>query len=132
MSADAFPDRLSLVAMRFEARHGVLDWEKETAQPFEVDLVLHADLAGAADRDELSATVDYAALYEMVRAIVEGRSFNLIEALAGAIAGAALAATDPAMVDAVEVRVRKPKAPIDGAFDTVEVALTRRRPDPDG
>jgi dihydroneopterin aldolase len=25
------------------------------------------------------------------------------------------------------VRVRKPKAPIDGAFDTVEVALTRRR-----
>ena len=27
----------------------------------------------------------------------------------------------------VEVRVRKPKAPIDGAFDTVEAALIRRR-----
>jgi 7,8-dihydroneopterin aldolase/epimerase/oxygenase len=62
-----------------------------------------------------------------VRGIVEGPSRDLIEALAGSIASAVLAATDPALVDAVEVRVRKPKAPIDGAFDTVQVALTRRR-----
>jgi len=132
MSGTPFPDRLSLVGMRFEARHGVLAWEKETAQPFEVDLILHADLAAAAKRDDLGATVDYAALHELVRAIVEGRTFNLIEALAGAIATAALAATDAVLVDAVEIRVRKPKAPIDGAFDTVEVALRRRRPDSDG
>jgi len=132
MSADAFPDRLSLLGMRFEARHGVLDWEKETAQPFEVDLVLHVDLARAAERDELAATVNYAELHELARVIVEGPSFDLIEALAGAIARAALDTTDPAIVDAVEVRVRKPKAPIDGAFDTVEAALMRRRPVPDG
>jgi dihydroneopterin aldolase len=127
VSGDAFADRLSLLGMRFEARHGVLAGEKETAQPFEVDLLLRVDLSGAAERDALEATVDYAALYELVRAIVEGPSFDLIEALAGAIAHAALAATDPALVDEVEVRVRKPKAPIDGAFDTVEAALTRRR-----
>ena len=128
MSPDGgLPDRLSLLGMRFEARHGVLDWEKQRAQPFEVDLVVHADLSPAAERDELAATIDYAALFELVRAIVEGPSRDLIESLAGAIANAVLAATDPALVDAVEVRVRKPKAPIDGAFDTVEVALTRRR-----
>ena len=121
------PDRLSLLGMRFEARHGVLDWEKERPQPFEVDLVVHGDLSDPAERDELSATVDYAALYELVRALVEGPPRDLIESLAGAIANATLAATDPMLVDAVEVRVRKPKAPIDGAFDTVEVALTRRR-----
>ena len=130
MSSDAFPDRLSLLGMRFEARHGVHDWEKETAQPFEVDLVLHADLGPAAERDDLAATADYGALHGVVREIVEGRSFDLIEALAGAIANAALAATDPSVVDAVEVRVRKPKAPIDGAFDTVEAALLRRRLEP--
>jgi dihydroneopterin aldolase len=127
MTSDAFSDRLSLLGMRFEARHGVLAEEKEAAQPFEVDLVLSTDLAEAVERDALETTVDYAALYELVRAIVEGPSFDLIEALAGAIARATLAATDPALVDAVEVRVRKPKAPIDGAFDTVEAALTRRR-----
>ena len=129
MSTDAFPDRLSLLGMRFEARHGVHAWEKQTAQPFEVDLILHADLGPAVERDDLASTADYGGLHALVREIVEGRSFDLIEALAGAIADAALAATDPAVVDAVEVRVRKPKAPIDGAFDTVEAALMRRRPD---
>jgi len=127
MSRDRYPDRLSLIGMRFDARHGVLDHEKERAQPFEVDLVLRADLSAGAERDEIDATVDYGPLFDLVRSIVEGPSFDLIEALAGAIAGAALAATDPELVDEVEVRVRKPKAPIDGAFDTVEVALTRRR-----
>ena len=127
MTSEAFPDRLSLLGMRFEARHGVLPQEKVTAQPFEVDLGLRTDLATAAERDALEATVDYAALYELVRAIVQGPSFDLIEALAGAIARAVLVATDPGLVAEVEVRVRKPKAPIDGAFDTVEAALIRRR-----
>jgi dihydroneopterin aldolase len=122
-------DRLSLIGMRFEGRHGVLPEEKVVAQPFEVDLVLHVALAEAAATDELAATVDYASLFDLVRAIVEDRSFDLIEALAGAIATAVLAATDPARVPTVEVRVRKPEAPIDGDFETVEAALDRRRPD---
>jgi dihydroneopterin aldolase len=124
------PDRLSLRGMRFEGRHGVLPEERVTAQPFEVDVVLHADLADAAERDDLAATADYAALFELVRAIVEGTSRQLIEALAGSIARAVLAATPPAVVDAVEVRVRKPAAPIDGTFDTVEAAIVRRRAGP--
>jgi dihydroneopterin aldolase len=128
MSRDGrYPDRLSLLGMRFSGRHGVLPDEKVTAQPFEVDLVLHADLATAAERDELDATVDYAGLFDLVRAIVEGTTRDLIEALAGSIANAVLAATPPGLVDAVEVRVRKPEAPIDGAFDTVEASITRRR-----
>ena len=127
MTGDRYPDRLSLLGMRFDARHGVHEHEKQDSQPFEVDLVLRADLSAGAARDEIGATVDYGALFHLVRSIVEGPSFDLIEAVAGAIADAALAATDPALVDEIEVRVRKPKAPIDGAFDTVEVALTRRR-----
>jgi dihydroneopterin aldolase len=122
-----YDDRLSLLGMRFTARHGVLAHEKVEPQPFEVDLVLHADLGRAAETDALAATVDYAALHDLVRAIVTGPSRDLIEALAGAIAQAALAATDPALVAAVEVRVRKPEAPLDGEVKTVEVMLVRRR-----
>ncbi|HEX2883121.1 MAG TPA: dihydroneopterin aldolase [Candidatus Limnocylindria bacterium] len=125
--SERHPDRLTLRGMRFIGRHGVLPAEKRDPQPFEVDLVLHADLAPAAERDDLAATADYAALFDLVRAIVEGRSFDLIETLAGAISRAVLAATDPKLVTAVEVRVRKPKAPIAGAFETVEVALIRHR-----
>ncbi len=122
-----FEDRLSLLGMRFRARHGVLPGEKLDPQRFEVDVVLHADLSPAAERDDLAATVDYVALQRLVRAIVEGPSHDLIESLAGAIAGAALAATDPTVVDAVEVRVRKPDAPLDGELETVEASLLRRR-----
>lgn len=129
---ERFPDRLSLRGMRFRGRHGVLPEEKVTDQPFEVDLVLHADLRAAADTDRLEATVNYAELFDLVRGIVEDRTFDLIEALAGEIAGAALDATPAAIVTAIEVRVRKPEAPIDGAFDTVEAALLRRRPDSPG
>lgn len=122
-------DRLSLIGMRFLGRHGVLPQEKVDPQPFEVDLVLHVDLADAAATDDLATTVDYASLFDLVRAIVEGRSFGLIEALAGAIAAAVLAAIGPDRVSSVEVRVRKPDAPIDGDFETVEVALVRGHPD---
>jgi dihydroneopterin aldolase len=133
MSRDGhYPDRLSLLGMRFSGRHGVLPEEKVTAQPFEVDVVLHADLAPAAARDDLAATVNYAALFDLVRDIVEGTTRDLIEALAGSIASAVLAATPSAVVDAVEVRVRKPEAPIDGSFDTVEASITRRRERPAG
>ena len=121
------PDRLSLIGMRFEGRHGVLPEEKVTPQPFEVDVVLHADLARASESDALADTVDYSDLFERVRGIVEGPSVGLIEALAGRIAHDVLAATAPSHVSAVEVRVRKPEAPIDGAFETVEAAIVRRR-----
>jgi dihydroneopterin aldolase len=123
------PDRLSLLRMQFRARHGVLPHEKVEPQPFEVDLVLHADLSAAGESDDLADTVDYAALYDLVAAIVGGPSFDLIEGLAAAIARAALVATDPLIVDAVEVRVRKPEAPLDGELETVEAAIVRHRPD---
>jgi dihydroneopterin aldolase len=121
-------DRLTLRGMRFSGRHGVHAAEKERPQPFEVDLVLHADLERPSVSDALAETADYGPLFAIVRDIVTGdRSFDLIEALAGAIADAVLSATDPAIVDAVEVRVRKPQAPLPGSFESVEVSLVRRR-----
>jgi dihydroneopterin aldolase len=117
-------DRITLRGMRFSGRHGVNPEEQVTAQPFEVDLILRADLSRAATSDDLADTIDYSAAFKVVAEIVEGRSFQLIERLAGAIADAVLA-TFP--VDDVEVRVRKPKAPIAGDFDTVEARLRRRR-----
>jgi dihydroneopterin aldolase len=117
-------DRITLRGMRFAGRHGVTAAEREAAQPFEVDVVVRLDLSRPAATDDLADTIDYSRLFELAREIVEERSFHLIEALAGAIADAVLA--NPA-VDDVEVRVRKPKAPLPGAFETVEARLRRRR-----
>jgi dihydroneopterin aldolase len=117
-------DRITVRGMRFSGRHGVGAAEREEPQPFEVDLVLRLDLSRAAASDDLAATIDYSALFDLARFIVEERSFHLIEALAGAIADAVLAGHP---VDDVEVRVRKPKAPLAGAFETVEARIRRRR-----
>lgn len=119
-------DRLTLRGMRFAGRHGVLPEERRTPQPFEVDLVLHLDLAAAAASDELKDTVNYAEVFERVRAVIEGPSHRLIESLAGTIADAVL--VDP-RIDELEVRVRKPQAPLPGEFEYVEAALVRRRLD---
>lgn len=120
-------DRVTLRGMRFFGRHGVLLEERLEPQPFDVDVILRRDLSVPAASDELADTVDYGAVYTLVGSVVEGRSFRLIEALAGAIADAVLAGL---VVDDVEVRVRKPKAPLPGAFETVEARLRRRREPP--
>lgn len=124
---ERFPDRLSLTGMRFEGRHGALDDEQEKPQPFEVDVTLHADLSVPAQSDELSATVDYRTIAELARAVIEGPSVILIEALAGDVARDILAATPESIVGAVEVNVRKPQASVGVELDVVEASLLRRR-----
>jgi dihydroneopterin aldolase len=120
----AMSDRITLRGMRFLGRHGVSEEERAEPQPFEVDLVVRLDLSRPATTDDLADTINYASLFELTRQVVEGRQFHLIEALASAILDAVLAAHP---VDDVEVRVRKPKAPLSGAFETVEARLRRRR-----
>ena len=117
-------DRITLRGMQFLGRHGVQLEERMEPQPFEVDVIMRGDLSGPAASDELEDTIDYSAVFALVGQVVEGRSYRLIEALAAAIADAVLAAH---AVDDVEVRVRKPKAPLPGAFETVEARLRRRR-----
>jgi dihydroneopterin aldolase len=124
MSFEPGSDRITLRGMLFLARHGVTLEERIEPQPFEVDVELRRDLTSAARSDELADTIDYSEIFSLVARIVEGESFRLIEALAGRIADAVLEATD---ARAVEVRVRKPRAPLPGPFETVEVAITRRR-----
>jgi len=117
-------DRITLVGMRFMGRHGASDEERAEPQPLEVDLALRLDLSRPATTDQLADTINYSTLFDLAREVVEERSFHLLEALAGAIANAVLAAHP---VDDVEVRVRKPKAPLPGAFETVEVRIRRTR-----
>ena len=64
-------DRIVLAGMVFQARHGVLDWEKSTAQRFEVDVELVLDVQPAGLDDDLTRTVDYRGVYRVVQQVVE-------------------------------------------------------------
>jgi dihydroneopterin aldolase len=118
-------DRIVLAGMTFQARHGVLEWEKAQAQRFEVDVELVLDVQPAGLDDDLTRTVDYRAVYGEVRQIVESTTFHLIEALAEAIAHEVLA--EQPLVDEVVVRVRKPEVRLDGPLDHAGVEIRRVR-----
>jgi 7,8-dihydroneopterin aldolase/epimerase/oxygenase len=119
-------DRIVLAGMAFEARHGVNDWEKAQAQPFEVDVELILRTRDAGTSDELAQTVDYREVYEAVRLVLEGPPVDLIETLAESIARDVLAAS--ARARKVIVRVRKPDVRLGGplAYAGVEIVRIRR------
>jgi 7,8-dihydroneopterin aldolase/epimerase/oxygenase len=118
-------DRIVLANMRFDGRHGDHEWERAQPQPFEVDVELSLDLRAAGASDDLGTTVDYGRVFDLVREIVETRTFHLLEAIAQAIADDVLAAF-PA-VDEIRVRIRKPKVRLSGALDYAGVEISRRR-----
>ncbi len=118
-------DRIVLADMIFQARHGVHDREKVTAQRFEIDVELETDLQPAGLEDDLARTLDYGRVYDTVKTIVESTTFNLIEALAEAIAHELLA--DFGALDEVVIRVRKPQVDLGGPLGYASVEIRRRR-----
>jgi dihydroneopterin aldolase len=119
-------DRIVLTAMHFEGHHGVGDAERATTQPIEVDVELALDLAPAGRGDDLTRTVDYRWVIGLVREIVERRSFQLIEAMAEAIAELVLERT---VVQSVTVRVRKLRVPVEERIAHASVEIVRHRAD---
>ena len=118
-------DRIVLANMQFDGKHGDHEWERETPQPFEVDVELRMDLRTAGQSDELSKTVDYGRVFDIVREIVDARTFHLLETLAETIATEVLAGFP--LVDEIRVRVRKPKVKLSGKLDYAGVEVRRRR-----
>jgi dihydroneopterin aldolase/2-amino-4-hydroxy-6-hydroxymethyldihydropteridine diphosphokinase len=116
-------DQIVLTGVSARGFHGVLDAEKRNGQTFVVDVHLSLDLNRAGRTDELSATVNYAEVASAVVNRVTGPPFDLIERLAEVIADDVLAFP---LVEAVEVVVHKPEAPVGQPFTDVAVRIRRR------
>lgn len=116
---------IHLRGMIFYGRHGHHPEENALGQRFIVDLSLDLDMADAAARDELAATVNYAAVYSQCKDIVEGSPVRLIETLADRLLRAVLERHP--RVTRARVEVRKPSVPIAGALDHVAVEASRSR-----
>ena len=122
---DGVSDRIVLTGLRVRGHHGVFEHERRDGQDFLVDLTVWLDLAPAGESDKLVDTLDYGALAQATADIVAGPPVDLIETVAGRIADRTLAAD--ARIDAVEVTVHKPSAPIPLTFTDVAVVVHRTR-----
>lgn len=117
-------DRITLSGIRGRGFHGVFDHEKRDGQEFIIDVEVETWLGAAGAHDDLGRTVNYGEIGAAALARIEGEPFDLIEALAEAVAADVL--THP-LVDAVTVTVHKPQAPVGVPFGDVTVSVTRRR-----
>jgi len=120
-----FLDKIAITGLRGYGYHGVLPAEREAGQEFVVDAVVWLDTSPAAASDDLSATVNYAALAGRLAGLISGEPADLIETLAQRLAAICL---DDPRVRHAEITVHKPQAPVGVPVTDVSVTIRRSRP----
>ena len=103
--------------------HGATPQERKKGQRFLFDIWLVAHDAGIRT-DQLADTVDYTQVVACAREVSDSRRFNLIEALAAAVADAIVERFD---VSRVRVRVRKPEVVLEAPAEHTSATIERVR-----
>lgn len=116
-------DVIILEGIEVPSALGVTEAERQMQRPVRLDLELGFDLSRAGSTDNLTETIDYGEIYEVVAKVAGGRDHQLVEALGERIATALL---DNFPIDCVKLTVRKSK-PIAGVLDYAGIRITRRR-----
>lgn len=101
---------VELRGLEVTALIGLLPEERERAQPLEIDVDIHVDIASAAASDQLADAVDYGAVCDAVVAGATAGHVGLLERLAHLVAEAVLAVDS--RITVVEVVVRKTRPPV--------------------
>ncbi len=118
-------DCIFVHGLSLHAYHGVMAHEAKVGQTFTLDLELTIDLSAAARSDKVVDTVSYDKVVDCASEAFCAQRFRLIEAAAGRVADAVLAAFP--RVASVKVTIHKPHAPIAATFSDVGVTLLRSR-----
>lgn len=116
-------DKITIRDVALRCIIGIFPEERREKQDVIITVALHADLSRAGRTDDMMDTVDYKAVKQAIVALVEGSQFQLVEALAQAVADACLSFD---RVEQVDVTVEKPAAL--RFARTVAVDISRQRP----
>lgn len=111
---------IELEKVRFFAYHGVMPQERIVGNHFEVNLLVKVDFQAAIEQDDLTNTISYADMYDVVKKEMMIPS-DLIEHVAGRIMRA-LRKTWPAIAG-IRLKVSKLNPPIPGDVDRASVIL---------
>lgn len=117
-------DKIILRGAQFHGKHGVSPEERIVGGRIIVDVEIEYDLRRAGESDSIDDTINYSAVFKIIRALVEETESLLLEALARKIADALL---EKLAIDAVTVYVRKQPPPIRGVVESAGVEIRRTR-----
>jgi dihydroneopterin aldolase len=122
------PDVVCLHTLTIDCHLGVYPHEQLTTQPVVVDVRLSFSIREAARSERLRHTVDYSRLAGEVRFLLTHGRFRLVETAAEAVAAWILKPARGlyATVDAVCVRLAKPRALQGQAVPSIEIERTRK------
>jgi dihydroneopterin aldolase len=112
--------KIELKDIRLYAFHGVLPQERKVGNFFTIDLSLEAPLDQSIRDDDLSGTINYATVYELVKEEMDIPS-NLLEHVAGRILYA-LKKKFP-QITAIQISLSKLHPPLGGSVHSASVIL---------
>jgi len=116
--------RVALEGLEFHAFHGVYPHERESGNYFEVDIAVETDFSEAAKHDDLSGTVDYEVLFQIIRAEMD-RPSKLLEPVVENIANDVMKRYASAL--SVEVKLSKLNPPIGAKCRKSIVSVLKKR-----
>lgn len=118
-------DKILMHNLGFYGYHGLLKEENVLGQKFFLDIELEVNTREAGLKDDMTKSVSYADVYEVVKDIVTNKRFNLLEALAENITIEVFEKFK--LVNGIMVRIKKPEAPVNGMYDYFGVEIRRTR-----
>ena len=116
--------KIYLDDMHFYAYHGVMEQERLVGGEYSVSLTIEADLTEAVRTDDVADTINYVALYEIVKSEMAVSS-KLLEHVAGRIGRRAMETFE--RITTLTVRVTKLNPPMgaDCKGASVELKMTK-------
>ena len=100
-------DCIFIEALKVDTIIGVYDWERTLHQSLSLDLEMSTDIRPAAASDDVSLTLDYAAISQRIQHFADEHQFALIETFAEKLIEIL---RDEFPITQVKLTVRKPGA----------------------
>jgi dihydroneopterin aldolase len=114
--------RIEVLGLRFFGFHGVLQHEKDYGQQFEVDCRIEVEVSG---EDEISKTLSYADVANLLEASFNAERHDLLETLSARLRAGVMSMSEQIL--SCEISVHKPSAPLTQEFsDVIVTALGDR------
>jgi len=111
---------ISIEGMEFFAYHGCFKEEQVIGTKFRIDLFLNVDTNVAEKSDKLEDTVNYQAVYQLVKEEMESKS-NLLEHVGRRILESIREAFP--QIEGAKIKIRKLNPPLGGKMDFVSLEL---------
>ncbi len=116
-----FMTQIAIEGMEFYAYHGCFKEEQVVGTHFCVDLYMEFDTTEAENSDDLNKTIDYQAVYAIVKTEFDKKS-KLLEHVAGRILKAVK--SHYPKIEQIKIRVAKLNPPVGGKVHSVSITKT--------